>query len=289
MTTEAVDFLTSADNNWDVISGSHRPHNSRKQHFMISHPETGFHVVCNHTITEKGGESPRHHHNFEEIRYLLEGYGYYGKTKIGPGTVMYVPESVYYGPQVVEGTRGLNFQFPGPSGVPRFSNDEVKKGREEIRSLGVTFENGAAHWPSGKKQDSYEAIWEHLAGRPIEYAPPRYEEPVYMYTQRFPWRSTVHTGVTVKHLGYFNECGPNITLLHLEPGTSTPCGTVGCVEMRLVLEGEVEYGGKTGTAISRLYFPPGVLYEEMASRSGATILVFQVGVPGGEAPPLKVL
>ena len=91
-------------------------------------------------------------------------------------------------------------------------------------------------------------------------------------------------GVSVKHLGYFNECGPNVNLLRVEPGASIPAGNVGWLEMRLVVEGEVEYAGQSCPAVSRVYCPPGVSYEETSSRSGGTILVFQIAVPGGEAP-----
>jgi hypothetical protein len=160
----------------------------------------------------------------------------------------------------------------------------------ELRAAGVVFQGGVARFPNGKKvQDPAEAIYEYLAGDELEYAPPRYDEPIYIKTENFPWKATGRPGVEVKHLAYFNECGPNVSILRLEPGAATPGGRVGCIEMRLVLQGEVEYAGKPCPAVSRLYYPPGVPFGEMTSRSGAEVLVFQVAVPGGEAPPLNVV
>src|SRR5262249_44960644 len=51
---------------------------------------------------QMGGDfnSPRHRHNFEQIRYQLEGVLDYGRDgKLVAGMVGYFPEAVYYGPQ----------------------------------------------------------------------------------------------------------------------------------------------------------------------------------------------
>jgi anti-sigma factor ChrR (cupin superfamily) len=280
-----VEVLASELTSWSDESQGHRPKNQRKQYFGVTHQETGFHVQCNHLFVEKGGSSPRHRHNSEEARYVLEGHQSYGNTKCGPGTFIYIGESVYYGPQSRdEDTRLLIFQFPGPSGIPKFTASEIKQGRNKLLTQGVVFQKGIAHFPSGKKQDSIEAIWECLAGRPIEYAPPRYEDPIYFHSQSVSWQPTGSDGISIKHLGYFNECGPNVDLLRLEPGASMARGHVSCLEMRIVIDGEVEYGGQNCPAISRIYCPPDAYYDETVSHSGATLFVFQIAVPGGAGP-----
>ena len=279
-----AEVLSSVANPWADATG-HRPKNQKKQAFGVTLPDTGVHVVCNHTFIEKGGMSPRHHHNFEQIRYVLEGHLFYGRKTIGPGTLMYVPESVDYGPQTRdEDTRAVVFQFSGPSGIPKFSQVDSKAARQKLLSEGVTFQKGIAHFPSGKKQDAAEALWEFMAGRPIEYPPPRYEDPIYIYTQAFVWQPTKYTGVAIKRLGYFNECGPNVSLLRMEPKTSLPRNGTHWLDIRVVLEGEVDYAGQNCAAVSRIYCPPGGEYDEMGSASGATVLVFQIATPGGAAP-----
>ena len=120
---------------------------------------------------------------------------------------------------------------------------------------------------------------QYLAGDELEYAPPRFEEPIYVKTQNFPWAATAHEGVSVKHLAYFGERGPNVSILRLEPGAKTPSGRVGCIEMRLVKEGGVEYEGKPCPAVSRLYFPPNASFGEMISQ----LAPLGVRVPDGFA------
>ena len=46
----AVDVLSAAVNSWNDESGGQRAKNQRKQHFAVTHRETGFHVVCNHAL-----------------------------------------------------------------------------------------------------------------------------------------------------------------------------------------------------------------------------------------------
>ena len=280
-----MDEVVPSSLDWNDASSGHRAKPQRTQDFSVTHPDTGYHVQCHYSVTKMGGGSPRHRHNCEQIRYVLQGHLIYGRKKFGPGTFIYIPESVYYGPQTRdEETRTLAFQFQGPSRIQKFTDAEVNRGQDELCSQGVDFQNGIAHFPSGKKRDSVEALWEHLAGRPIEYGPPRYEDPVYIYSKAFPWRPTGREGVTIKHLGYFNECGPSVSLLRLDPGASLPRGNVGWLEMRLIVEGEVEYQGQTCATVSRFYHPPGISYDEVVSRSGATLFVFQIAVPEGDAP-----
>ena len=64
--------------------------------------------------------SPRHRHNFEQIRVQLDGEAYFDRDgTMTPGTVGYFPEGVFYGPQsqkpgMISTTAVL--QFGGASG-----------------------------------------------------------------------------------------------------------------------------------------------------------------------------
>src|SRR5438067_6615300 len=42
--------------------------------------------------------TPRHRHNFEQVRYHLEGVERFPGYDAGPGIVGYFPEATYYGP-----------------------------------------------------------------------------------------------------------------------------------------------------------------------------------------------
>jgi hypothetical protein len=294
MVVEAADIVSApVELGWGTPTyAEHREKNQFKRNLAITHQETGFHVSASFSFAEQGGWSPRHHHVFSQVRYIMKGHPYYDGKKYGPGDVMYVPEGVYYGPHTrpEDGVEQLTFQFPGPSGTSlKFPSEEFQRGIRELKAKGVVFKDGVAHWPDGKKQDSSEAIHEHIAGREMVYAPPITEDPVQIHSTNFPWRAGRVPGVAYKHLGYFNECGPNLTIVKMEPGATIPGGRVPCIDLRIVIQGELEYQGRSCPAVTRLYVPPGSDFEEMSSRSGAEILVFQVGLPGGEVPPLHVV
>jgi hypothetical protein len=295
MMIDKVDVKSGAESRW--VDWSSRPNEVNEegvgtstQNFGATDPETHFHIKCSHSQFSKGGGQPRHRHVMDQFRFVLDGHVSYDDTSYGAGHCVYLPESVSYLRSFPDDDcRALGFQFPGPSGARKFTKEEGQRAREELEAQGVTFDGRYVVFPDGRKQDNYEATWEHLSGRKAEYAPPRYREPVHMYEQNFPWRPTRHRGISAKHLAYFNECGPNISFLKLDAGASTPAGTSVCMDLRLIVEGEVEYEGQTCPAVSRLFFPPDLPYEPISSRTGATILVFQVAVTDGPPPPLHVV
>jgi hypothetical protein len=267
-----------------------RPFSARVQSFEVADLEAGIRLRPGH-YAYGGGFSPRHHHNFDQIRFTITGNVGYGRKTYGPGTCGYFPESVYYGATKFDDitARDVVLQFPGPSGAPFHSSEESTRATAEMEAQGIRFENGVARYPDGHNQDGFEAVWEHMVGRPVEYAPARYDDPVRVLSQSFPWCSAGEPGVTSKHLGYFNETGPNVHLVHLEAGASTARGALDCAQIRFVVDGEIDYAGTNCPSVSCLYYPPGAAYEAMESRDGATVLVIQIKAPQGATPPLNVI
>lgn len=168
--------------------------------------------------------SPRHAHNFDQIRLVLGGgaMNYGPDCWIQPGEVAYFPEGTPYGPQDYDTKRfGMTFQFGGASGSGYISLRRMYEGMEELKAFG-TFENGVFHRagdvPPGTRRDrdSYEAVWEYVNGRPLHYPKPRYGEPVLMKPQHFDWRDDPdQPGVSVKHLGTFGERQLEIRMLRV--------------------------------------------------------------------------
>src|SRR6266851_5407799 len=83
---------------------------------------------------QMGGDfnSPRHRHNFEQIRYQLDGVLDYGRDgKLLAGMVGYFPEAVHYGPQSQDpnvACKTIVLQFGGASGSGYLSQAEVQAG-----------------------------------------------------------------------------------------------------------------------------------------------------------------
>jgi quercetin dioxygenase-like cupin family protein len=62
--------------------------------------------------------TPRHRHNFDQLRLALEGAINYGPDQwIEPGELAYFPEGTPYGPEEADNERlGVTIQFGGDSG-----------------------------------------------------------------------------------------------------------------------------------------------------------------------------
>ncbi len=276
-------------------TSSHRQGSRETAWFDVEHAPTGFRVSCSLTLSKAGGTTMRHRHVFSQLRYIMDGALYFSDRRFPAGTLIYTPESVNYGPQSRrEDVRLLVFQFPGPSDLMplaarQLPPEKFAEGLAGLKAAGVRIEDGVAVFPDGRKDEPANAVYAFMAGRKLAYAPARYLDPVTMQTGNFPWLPTAHAGVSARHLAYFNECGPSLAMLKLDPGAALPAGRAACLEIRMVLKGAVECGGERHAAVSRIYMPPGADYERLESSEGAELLVFQIAVPGGEAPPPRVI
>lgn len=155
--------------------------------------------------------SPRHRHNFDQIRLQLEGTFDYDKDGcFTPGAIGYFPEGTRYGPQTSNGvTWNLLLQFGGASGSGYTAESEEDRAAGELKKKG-SFEKGVFTWfrDDGTKvnQDAYEAIWEHIHGRQLVYPKERYERPVFMNSNHFDWVPIEdQPGIHTKLMGVFTE------------------------------------------------------------------------------------
>jgi hypothetical protein len=201
--------------------------------------------------------SPRHRHNFEQIRYQVSGTLDYDRDgKMTPGVVGYFPEGVFYGPQSQspdEEPMGMVLQFGGASGGGYLSRDEVKAGMEALADQGE-FKNGVFRRRDdveGKRNvDGYQAIWEHVNRRPMDYPTPRYSRPFLMDPSAYDWVPTGTNGVAEKFYGSFTERRTSMQALRLEAGASF---TLHGRSIAIVQNGTGEVTGKRYRAFTVLY------------------------------------
>lgn len=176
------------------------------------------------SLTPDSYFSPRHRHNFDQVRYQIEGeFDFASDGVMKPGSVAYFPEGTHYGPQS-SSSRSLTLvlQFGGASGNGYMSTEQYDRAAAELRERG-TFANGAYSvvTPEGRKinKDAYEAVWERVNGRPLVYPPERYSRPVFMEPQNFAWTPIEgQPGASHKFLGEFSERRTRIALYRIEPG-----------------------------------------------------------------------
>lgn len=155
--------------------------------------------------------SPRHRHNFDQFRIQIEGTMNFDRNgKMTAGTIGYFPEGAAYGPQSSEG-RSVTavLQFGGASGSGYLSREEVDEGTAALKKVG-TFKDGIFRRnddQEGRRNlDGYQAIWEHINGRRMEYPKPRYRDPIVVDPANYEWLPVPRMpGVTEKALGTFTE------------------------------------------------------------------------------------
>ena len=167
---------------------------------------------------------PRHRHNFDQFRYMLEGESDYGDGSLKAGMLGYYPEGVPYGPQVNKTpivTAVL--QFGGASGSGYIHPREVKAGMEKLKAFG-DFKDGVFHRregvPGKRNMDAYQAIWEHLNKREMVYPKGRYSAPIFIDAAQFSWtKVSAAPGVHEKLFGVWTERRTEAGLLRLEAGS----------------------------------------------------------------------
>jgi hypothetical protein len=168
--------------------------------------------------------SPRHRHNFDQFRFQLEGTMNFDRNgKMAAGTLGYFPEGAPYGPQSSEGRSSTAvLQFGGASGSGYLSREEVQAGTEELKKFG-SFAGGVFRRRDGadgrRNTDAYQAIWEHVNRRPMEYPKPRYRDQIMVDPQNYEWLAVAGPPrVWEKPLGTFTERQCGAMLLKLERG-----------------------------------------------------------------------
>jgi mannose-6-phosphate isomerase-like protein (cupin superfamily) len=295
MNIAAPVVVSEHESSWGQVV-KHRGGGRRSVHFGFYDQERSISMNAGMTVYNHERMNPRHKHDFDQVRYFLKGGENYSTHEVlRQGDAIYVPEGVSYGPTYTEEGCDENIrftmQFPGVSQnrILYHASQEYHDAQEKLAEIGKV-EKGLFVWPDGRKQDSAEAIREYVFGRKIEYPKSRYNTYVVMHTPEYNYEPLENVaGVQVKHLGYFNEAGPNIKLVGIDAGASTPAGKAGCEQIRLLIEGDISYDGKEYQAVSCMYFPANVPYSPTSSKKGAILFVVQVGSQEGKRPPFCLI
>jgi hypothetical protein len=168
-----------------------------------------------------GWRTPRHRHNFDQIRYVISGQLPYTETDVlEEGWVGYFPESVHYGPQErAEGLRTMVLQSGGASGAGYLSVAQREATNAELNKTGE-FKKGLYHYTDAdgvaQTVDGSQAIFEHAMGHKLEFATPRYTDVIAMNPEAYDWLPQGDPGVWEKWLGSFTERHLRIGSVRLE-------------------------------------------------------------------------
>jgi hypothetical protein len=249
--------ISTAASTEDERVGSMREGKLDQKHLLFGVDGSPNNYDLNMGLTGAGGwGTPRHRHNFDQIRYVLSGRLPYTETDVlEEGWVGYFPESVHYGPQArSEGLRTVVLQAGGASGqgylsvAQREATNKVLQDKGEFKGglFHYTDENGEA-----QQKDGSQAIFEEATGHSLEFATPRYEDVIAMNPDAYDWLPADQEGVTEKWIGAFTERDLRIGFLRLEEGATYNGGSHPSIEILFQLSGKVtadgkEYGPETG-------------------------------------------
>jgi mannose-6-phosphate isomerase-like protein (cupin superfamily) len=211
-------------------------------------------------LTGEDFVSPRHRHNFEQYRAVLEGKFDFGRDGVmTQGMVGYFPAGVHYGPQSsADGTLAAVLQFGGVGGGGYLSRRQVEAGMEALEAFGE-FRDGIFRRREGvggrKNQDAFEAIWEHVNGRPLDYPASEYAGPVMMNPVELDWVPLGESAnVAQKRLGAFAPNRTGARLLEVDAGAQLPASGRG---VYLVLLGTGTVAGEPLRRLTAFYVDAG--------------------------------
>jgi hypothetical protein len=223
-------------------------------------------------------ETPRHHHNFQQVRYVLDGeHNYAPRKQLPAGWVGYFPAGAYYGPQRDEGDTVLYLQF----GDGYVTEDQQQVALAEMSKTG-TFNNGVYSTvdpESGKKKnkDASQAVYEFVHKRPLVYPEPRYQEPIPINPDAFGWQPFAKE-LSHKLLGKFTENEVTVSILRWDAKSSC---TLPASESQFVftLEEGVRIDGQSRPAQTAVWSQHGEILE-LDGAAGAE--VFVIAVPAAD-------
>jgi hypothetical protein len=220
--------------------------------------------------------SPRHRHNFDQIRFSLKGNLSIGtKKSVKEGEIGYFPEGTHYGPQDDAGAERttLVLQFAGASGAGFLSQRQTQQAKEELERVG-TFEKGIFYRKKGegkKNQDGFEALWEYANDKKLVYPKRRYEEPIIFNPDNFAWKATDQAGVSRKLMGVFSERETRLEFFRLDAGATWIVPAENSTRLGFVAEGKGTCAGTSFDGETTFEGAPGEAFS-VSAETACTIL-----------------
>jgi hypothetical protein len=161
----------------------------------------------------------------------------------------------------------------------------LNEARKALSAEGGTFKGGiyTKILPDGRKinKDSHVACSEYVSGHAIDFPEGRFEKPIVMRPQGHPWIGDRKLdGVEHKRLGTFGGSGVRMT--RLAPGAKIPARREDDAEIRYLIEGSIEYdgktwlGGKTPDIGTYMFVQAGAEVGEITSQTGGIFYVIEL-------------
>ncbi|KAF2722540.1 hypothetical protein K431DRAFT_283968 [Polychaeton citri CBS 116435] len=231
--------------------------------------------------------APVHHHNFEQFRFALQG-----DTSLGPNTLLkegqlsYHGEGTYYGPQKDEPGEEkivLLLQYGGASGQGYMSFNQLSEANQQLSCDGQ-FKGGKYYAKTGGVKDGYQALWEHVNGRVLQYPKARYHAPIVMDPESYVWQ-TIPSGLKKiaadgnvsawkKTLGVYTEREVRAEQIRITKGGCIAVGSDRAIHLLFVLTGTGSIKSKSLTKQSCVRLEAGKTVQVASNSQEMTMLHF---------------
>ncbi len=223
--------------------------------------------------------TPRHRHNFDQVRIMLQGYFEWAPGTPQPeGSIGYFPEGTYYTQKGIGPSRTLVLQVGGGSGGGYMSHRQLQDGIGALQRAG-SFDDGVytgtAADGTRQTKDGYQAVWEHVHGRALSYPQPRYQTPLIAFPDAFAWHSAGDRAA-VRRFGSYNEVGLSMAQLRIDAGGSVEVGDDERPHLLYVAAGEGDCAGTTYGAQGAIRVERG---EKLCLNARGDSLFYQFGLP----------
>jgi hypothetical protein len=182
--------------------------------------------------------APTHRHNFDQVRYMLDGRFGFGDAVQEEGSVGYFTEGLPYTQTSMGNNVHLLLQCEGGSRSPYLSPDQVKRAAGELAKIG-SFEGGryTAPVPGSMPIDGFEAVWQHVTGAPVSYSNARYSAPLILEPEHFAFVASDQAGLSSKAIGSFTEREIALGFQKVEADSTVTIPPTGQTTLLFVREG----------------------------------------------------
>lgn len=214
--------------------------------------------------------APRHRHNFDQVRIVLEGeFGYERGQRQQAGTLGYFTEGTYYTQNAKGASTTLLLQSGGASGAGYMSDLQLRGTVQTLEAEGH-FKDGVYSYTDGNgklhNQDGYEAAWERVRGRPISYPRPLFEQPVLWRGDHFAWEPTAQTGVQIRRFAEFTGRRLSLAQVRVQAGASCIFSAADRETLAYCIEGEARLGNEAVEPVTSIRLQPGEEVELQAEQ-----------------------
>ncbi len=266
---------------WTPSAGQ-RSRNTKTKYLLRGKPGSpdNYELFWGH-YGENGSFSPRHRHNFDQFRFAIKNPLNFAPGKDIPlGQIAYFPEGAYYGPQQsLEGNYLFIIQFGGATGHGYCAQSEVKRAVGELSKEGEFAKGVYTRYEGDTKinKDAFEAVWEHLTGRKVEYPKPRQDFPIIIDPEAYQWLPVAGSpGISTRHFGTFNERGTAAFQYRVDKGAQARLQAEPAIRLLVVYSGWIGVGGRDYGPLDAMEIAAG---EEVTIQGDEDAIVTGVRMP----------